>query len=78
MSQLLSETKVSIALSCQLCLTRYTAVRIKNCLKSTSVIKVPTMKNTEDFRYAKEAIMCNRQISAFHSQQRWMEHKGHQ
>ena len=24
---------------CQLCLARYTAVRIKNCLKSTSVIR---------------------------------------
>jgi len=33
-----------------------TAVKIKNCLKSTSVIKVATMKNTDDFCYAKEAI----------------------
>jgi len=30
--QLLSETEVSIALLCQLCLTHYTAVQIKNCL----------------------------------------------
>jgi len=43
MLQLLSETEVSIALLCQLCLTRYTAVQIKNCLKSTSVIKVAIM-----------------------------------
>jgi len=44
MPQLLSEIEVSITLRCQLCSTRYTAVQIKNCLKSTSVIKVATMK----------------------------------
>ena len=45
-------------LLCQLCSTCYTAVQIKNCLKSTSGIKVAAMKNTDDFRYAKEeAIM---------------------
>jgi len=70
MPQLSSETEVSIALLCQLCSTHYTAVQIKNCLKSTSLIKVATMKNTDDFRYAKEAITCNHQINAFHCQQR--------
>ena len=40
-----------ITLCCRLCSTRYTAVRIKNCLKSTSAIKIATMKNTDDFRY---------------------------
>ena len=30
---------------------RYAAFRIKNCLKSTSTIKIATMKNTDDFRY---------------------------
>jgi len=30
--------------SCQLCSTRYTAVRIHNCLKRTLVIKVATTK----------------------------------
>jgi len=30
----------------------------------------------DDFRYAKEAIMCNHQINAFHCQQRWIKHKG--
>ena len=40
-----------------LCSPRYTAVRIKNCLKSTSIIKVATMK--------KEAIKFNHQINAF-------------
>ena len=29
--------------TCQLCSTRYTVVRIKNCSKSTSEIKVATM-----------------------------------
>ena len=41
--QLSSETEVSIAL---LCLTCYTAVRIKNSSKSMSVIKVITARNT--------------------------------
>ena len=45
-----SETEVSIPIAffCQLCLIRYTAVRIKKCSKSTSVIKIVTMKNTDD------------------------------
>ena len=38
-------------LRCRLCSTRYTAVRIKNCSKSTSAIKIATMTNTDDFRY---------------------------
>jgi len=54
-----SETEVSIAPLCQVFSTNYTAVRIKNCLKSTFAIKVTTMKNMDDFRYAKEAIMWN-------------------
>ena len=36
-------------LHCQLYSTRYTAVQIKNCSKSTSAIKIATMKNTDDF-----------------------------
>ena len=38
---------------CQLCSTYYTctAVQIKNCSKSTSVIKVATVKNTDNFHY---------------------------
>ena len=43
------KSEVSIMLHCWLCSTRYTAVRIKNCLKSTSAIKIATMKNTDDF-----------------------------
>ena len=43
------KSEVSITLRCRLCSTHYTAIRIKNCLKSTSAIKVATMKNTDDF-----------------------------
>ena len=63
-----SVIEVSIALLCQLCSTRCTAIRIKNCLKSTSVIKVATIKHMDKFRYAKEAITCNHRINAFHYQ----------
>ena len=45
------KSEVSITLHCRLCSTRYTAVKIKNCLKSTSAIKLVTMKNTDNFRY---------------------------
>ena len=45
------KSEVSIMLRCRLCSTCYTAVQIKNCLKSTSAIKIVTMTNTDDFRY---------------------------
>ena len=45
------KSEVSITLHCWLCSTHYTAVRIKNCLKNTSAIKIVTMKNMDDFRY---------------------------
>ena len=57
----------STTFSCQLCSTCYTAVQIKKCSKSTSVLKVATMKIS---CYAKEAITCNHHINAFHCQQR--------
>ena len=66
--QLSSETEVSIALLCQLCSTCYTAVRIKKCLKSTSVLKVATMKNTDDFSLRKGSHHVQHQINAFHCQ----------
>ena len=54
--QLSSEIEVSITLLCQLCSTYYyTAVQIKNCLESTSVIKVATVTIQ----------MCNHQIDTF-------------
>ena len=45
------KSEVSVTLRCRLCLTCYTAVRINNCLKSASAIKIATMTNTDDFRY---------------------------
>ena len=45
------KSEVSITLLCQLCSTRYTALGIKNCLNSTTAIKVATMKNTDNFHY---------------------------
>ena len=45
------KSEVSITLLCLLCSTCYTAVRIKNCSKSSSAIKIATMKNTDDFCY---------------------------
>ena len=38
------KSEVSIMLHCQLCSTHYTALQIKNCLKSTSAVKVATIK----------------------------------
>ena len=51
--------KYLVSLPCQVFSTCYTAVQIKNCLKNTSVIKASTMKNMDDFLYAKEAITYN-------------------
>ena len=45
------KSEVSITLRCLLCSTRCTAVRIKNCSKSSSAIKIATTKNTDNFRY---------------------------
>ena len=45
------KSKVSIMLRCQLSSTCYTPLQIKNCSKSTSAIKVATMKNTDNFCY---------------------------
>jgi len=45
-ASIISESKVSITVLCLLCSPHYTAVRNKNCSKSTSVIKVASMKNT--------------------------------
>ena len=43
------KSEVSITLLRQLCSTCYTALQIKNCSKSTSAIKVATMKNMDNF-----------------------------
>ena len=44
------KSEVSIMLRCRICSTRYTVVRMKNCLKSTS-IKIATMTNMDNFHY---------------------------
>jgi len=59
------KSEVSITLCCQVCSTRYIAVQITNYSKSTSVIKVAFMKNTDDFHYTKEAIMWYHQTTLF-------------
>ena len=48
-ASIISESEVSIAVFCLLCSPRYTTVRIKKCLKSTSVLKVATMKKYGQF-----------------------------
>ena len=45
------KSEASIMLCCLLCSICYTAVQIKNCLKSTSAIKIATMKSKDDFHY---------------------------
>ena len=44
-ASIISESEICITALYLLCLPSYTAVRIQNCLKSTSVIKVATVKN---------------------------------
>ena len=71
------KSELSITLRCRLCSTHYTAVRIKNCLKSTSEYQ----NHSHDEKYGRfpfrrEAIMCSHQINTFPCQQRWMGHKG--
>ena len=48
------KSEVSITLCCQLCQPINTALQIKNFLKSTSAIKIATMKNMDDFQYEKK------------------------
>jgi len=43
-ASIISESEVSITVLCLPCSPRYTAVQIKNCSKSTPVIKVATMQ----------------------------------
>ena len=59
------KTEVSIMLCCRLCSTCYTAVRIKNCSKSTSAIKIATMKNTDDFRYKVKPSCATAKLTLF-------------
>ena len=59
------KSEVSITLHCRLCSTRYTAVQIKNCLKSTSAIKIATMKNMDDFCYKGKPSRVTAKLSLF-------------
>ena len=52
-------------LRCELCSTCYTAVRIKYCSKSTSVIEVATMKNTDDFHYEEKPSRTTAKLTSF-------------
>ena len=66
------KSEVSIMLYCQLCSTHYTVVRIKNCSKSTSAIKVATMKNTDDFHYEGKPLRTTTKLTPFAvSQDEW-------
>ena len=66
------KSEVSITLRCRLFSTCYTAVRIKNCLKSEKHL---CYQNSHYDKYGRfplrrEAIMCYRQIDTFRCQQR--------
>jgi len=55
----------------------YTAVQIKNCSKSTSVIKITSIKNMDNFQYAMKAIMQYCQIESFVvSKDKWYTKEG--
>ena len=45
------KSEVSVMLRCWLCSTHHTAVQIKSCLKTTSAIKIVTMKSMDNFHY---------------------------
>ena len=59
------KSEVSITLRCRLCSTYYTTVRIKNCLKSTSAIKIATVKNTDDFRFEEKPLCAHAKSTPF-------------
>ena len=64
------KSEVSLTFRCRLCSTRYTAVRIKNCLKSTSAYQNSHDEKYGRFPFRREAITCSRQIDTFPCQQR--------
>ena len=70
------KSEISIMLRCCLCSTHYTAVRIKNCSKSTSTItrtyynKITAIKNTDDFHYEGKPSCANAKSTLFICQQR--------
>jgi len=60
----------------QLCSTHYAAVRINNCLKNTFVIKITTIKITNNFSNKWKPSRAYHKIDTFRGEQRWMGHKG--
>ena len=59
------KSEVSTTLCCWLCSTCYTAIRIKNCSKSISAIKIATMKNTDDFCYKGKPSCATTKLTLF-------------
>ena len=59
------KNEVSITLLCWLCSTCCTAVQIKNCLKSTSAIKIATMKNMDNFCYGGKPSCATTKLTLF-------------
>ena len=60
-----------------MCSACYTAVRIKNYLKSTSAIKVATMKNITDFRYEEKPSRATAKSTLFaFSKDKWDTKEG--
>ena len=66
------KSEVSITLRCRLCSTCYTAIQIKNCLKSTFAIKIATIKNTDDFHFeGKPSRACTKSTPFSVSKDEW-------
>ena len=59
------KSEVHITLHCRLCSTRYTAVQIKNCLKSTSTIKIATTINMDNFHYEEKPSCAIAKLTIF-------------
>ena len=59
------KSEVSISLRCRLCSTSYTAVGIKNCLKSTYAIRIATMKNMDNFHYKGKPSCATAKLTLF-------------
>ena len=59
------KSEVSITLRYRLCSTHYIAVRIKNCMKSTSAIKIATMKNTDNFHFERKPSRATAKLTPF-------------
>ena len=59
------KSEVSITLRCQVCSTCYTALQTKKCSKSTSAIKVATMKNRGDFHYKGKPLHATTKSTCF-------------